>query len=289
MPKKREAKTYSFDELSPEAKEKALEDYRSDAWDQTDVDWLTEDFEQVLEEKGLPNDKVYWSLGHVQGDGVGFYGPLDVEDYLKKNGLMRRFSKLVPFVSAKITGEHGRYHGPGSMDMEIELHGGPEDLVPDKLRDEMQEWQRDRSRLFERWHGKVAEIQRQRMAPVIEWERRRGEWEKKRGTGPKEWAPGSPGPWKPTPFDIPLPPRPEDPSEPEKLKDAREKAEQEWTELESLVHEFEAHLKEHVDDVAGDLAEIGYAEIEYRTGDEGIAEFFMANEWRFLEDGVRLR
>jgi hypothetical protein len=289
MPKKREIKTYDFDELSPEAKEKAIEDYRPDAWDDTDSDWLTEDFEQVLEEKGLPNLKVYWSLSHVQGDGVGFYGPLDVEDYLKKNGLLERFSELVPFVSAKITGESGRYHGSGSMNMEIELHGGPEDLVPDNLRDEIQERRRDQSRLLERWHGKIAEIQRQRMAPVIEWERRRGEWEKKRGTGPKEWAPGSPGPWKPTPFDIPLPPRPEDPPEPEKLKDAREKAEQEWTELESLVHELEAHLKEHTDDVAGKLAEDGYGEIEYRTGDEGIAEFFMANEWKFLEDGERSR
>lgn len=74
MPRKVELKVYSFDELSPTAKARAIEDYRPHAWDQADSDVLNDLFKERLDEVGLPTKKLAWSLSYSQGDGVGFYG-----------------------------------------------------------------------------------------------------------------------------------------------------------------------------------------------------------------------
>src|SRR5271166_349954 len=89
-------KTYKFDELSPDAQEHAIEKWREQGWDWDDHDTkqLTEFFGQELEALGLPNENVHFSLGHVQGDGVSFEGKLDVKEYLKKQNLLRDYASL---------------------------------------------------------------------------------------------------------------------------------------------------------------------------------------------------
>lgn len=89
VPRKEERLVYKFEELSPEAKERAMEEYRNKGWDwdEHDTQMLTEYFEEQLEELGLPSGDVRWSLSYSQGDGVAFYGKVDIRDYVLKNNL----------------------------------------------------------------------------------------------------------------------------------------------------------------------------------------------------------
>lgn len=82
MPKKREIEVYEFNELSDEAKKRAIEHYRPHAWISHDSGWLSDQFKMDLETLGLPNEDVRWSLGYSQGDGVAFYGLIDLKAYL---------------------------------------------------------------------------------------------------------------------------------------------------------------------------------------------------------------
>lgn len=75
-----ETKVYEYDELSDEAKEKARDWMR-----QTNselgfaAEQIKENCEQVLTMFGYPTDDLGFSLGYCQGDGVAFYGSVDIE------------------------------------------------------------------------------------------------------------------------------------------------------------------------------------------------------------------
>ncbi len=165
MPRKIETEVFTFDELSKKSKAKAIEDWR-DAGNPTD--FLDEDlkdlFEGELNEVGLPADTVYWGLGHTQGDGVAFYGSVDLDDYLKQNKLLKKFGKLLDFdVSAKIEGASGNYHHSNSMDVQVDYDEpdvleGPKEWTPginlpkltDELQDHMNEHVEEVSRKLEK-------------------------------------------------------------------------------------------------------------------------------------------
>lgn len=75
---------YNFDELSDEAKEKALNYFRENNW----YDFLGDDLQYKLEELLKDNNihfdelpKVYYSLGYSQGDGVMFEGTVKWKYY----------------------------------------------------------------------------------------------------------------------------------------------------------------------------------------------------------------
>lgn len=76
-------KVYSFDELSEESKEVAIEKYRTSIEWSFESEYISEDFKEILSEKHLPNEDVEWSLSNCQGDGVAFYGDIDNEDTYK--------------------------------------------------------------------------------------------------------------------------------------------------------------------------------------------------------------
>lgn len=68
-----EERTYSFDELSPEAKKKALENNRDiniahTGWEDTTID----DFEEEVKEDGINDLEVNYTGFHSQGDGASF-------------------------------------------------------------------------------------------------------------------------------------------------------------------------------------------------------------------------
>ena len=69
-------KVYTFDELSREAKDRAMQDWIED----DDLPFLQEDMEykvqELLKENKIEGDisKVYYSLSHSQGDGAMFEG-----------------------------------------------------------------------------------------------------------------------------------------------------------------------------------------------------------------------
>lgn len=70
--------TYTFEELSPEARITALKAVRKHwpwlSWCDDDTALLTEDFSAALARRGLPSQDVRWRLSYSQGDGVAFYG-----------------------------------------------------------------------------------------------------------------------------------------------------------------------------------------------------------------------
>lgn len=74
---------YQYDELSEKAREMAHQTLA-----QLNLEWLEPDdlsysFGLYLEERGFPKDDIRFSLSYSQGDGVAFYGTIDVGQYLK--------------------------------------------------------------------------------------------------------------------------------------------------------------------------------------------------------------
>jgi len=98
MPRKEEIEIYTFAELSPEAKERAIREYRDRgwAWDEADSKMLSEFFAEELEALGLPTEDIRWRLDYSSGDGVAFYGKVDLADYIQKNSL----TKFEPIITA---------------------------------------------------------------------------------------------------------------------------------------------------------------------------------------------
>lgn len=78
-------KIFKFEELNKEVQEKVLTDFRLTAFDEIEVQDLTEVFQETLRILGLPNDDVRWSLSCRQGDGVAFYGKLDIVNLMELN------------------------------------------------------------------------------------------------------------------------------------------------------------------------------------------------------------
>ena len=82
-----EFKVYYFEELSEQAKKKAIEDFRrGDTWELWDSDNLSEYFKERLMEYGFYDDvQIEFSLCYCQGDGVAFYGEIDFSIWLKNH------------------------------------------------------------------------------------------------------------------------------------------------------------------------------------------------------------
>ena len=143
MARKKEIQIYSYDELSKEAKKRALEAAREYfAWHDTDSQNLSDFFKERLDEVGLPNDKVWWDLGYSQGSGVSFYGTVDLDEYLKKNGLVEQYGDLAEVADVRIEGENHRFRGPKSMDVEVELTTNEEDVYRAKYGKDLEERRR---------------------------------------------------------------------------------------------------------------------------------------------------
>lgn len=99
--------TYNFDELSPKSQDKALENISILLYENIDTNSITEVFKYTLEnEYGLklethdPTDSIFWHLNYCQGDGVAFYGSLDIDFMLQHPALTHIHKEL------KIIAEH---------------------------------------------------------------------------------------------------------------------------------------------------------------------------------------
>ena len=99
-------KVYSFDELSEEAKEKALQNWRND----NDMSFLKDEMEERLSELLKENKiegkgKCYYSLGYCQGDGAMFTGQFEWKSYsvdINHSGpYNHRYSKIIDISSLK--------------------------------------------------------------------------------------------------------------------------------------------------------------------------------------------
>lgn len=296
MPKKHVVKTYSIDELQPQARKEAIERVRERAFDHDDSEHLTEEFQRLLEEKGFNDPEASWSLGYCQGDGVCFKGMVDVAKVIQQNKL-KQFKPLIvaaklDLISAKVHHDGSRYCHWNSMTVELEFRGDVQDLLPHDLLHEWNEWSFERRSLYSAWGHEKWQVQERNLVPVRDWERRMEAW-KKSGRSSRDWSPRqysefrNPGP-KPMPGTEPEPPEPVFPM-PEHLAAAIQAVEPKWKEIEALIPQFETWLEQWIKDVSKELEKIGYEEIEYRRSDEAIADSFRERDKQFLEDGEEFK
>jgi len=139
---------YDFDELSPKAKERAIERFRRRMYENPIYDdLLTEDFTYKLRELGLPDENIRWRLSSSQGDGVAFYGEFDLIEYLKKNKLLgdvdiRREELEDVYAVIRKSQNNPMYNHYSTMI--VDLDAGGVDLTPheeeelEKLEEEIQ-------------------------------------------------------------------------------------------------------------------------------------------------------
>jgi hypothetical protein len=68
-------------------------------------------FAETLKEWGFPHDQVEWSLGYCQGDGVAFYGTINIPTYLRKTKQTTKFRSLLnsPIVDIRAYIEKNSY------------------------------------------------------------------------------------------------------------------------------------------------------------------------------------
>ena len=93
---------YDINELSEQAQEKAIDKLRELDYFGVESHDLTDQFKERLEEYGLPTD-VEWSLGYSQGDGVAFYGDVDVPKLLKTIGEYDKYAYLIRRYEPSVT------------------------------------------------------------------------------------------------------------------------------------------------------------------------------------------
>lgn len=246
------AKGYTLDQLSPEARKRALEELRETDFDRSDE--LKDLFHNDLEMEFFPTQKIYFSLGYTQGDGVSFYGPFDdLKAFLKEHKLWTRFKKLEPYISVQIDG--GRYSsafGPGTMHVEYELNVGPEDLIPESISDDIAVWEKEERARYRQW-----EVKTQRRLPK---------------EGPKEWRPKHTEPFEARP----RPPR---------FRKAEERARAKTAFMEKEAEELQAEIQDLVEDMSWRLEKMGYGEIEYWDSEEYLTEMADANDYKFSKEG----
>lgn len=286
MVRKKEVKIYTFDELSEKAKERAINNWRDsgNSWDSHDSTMISDMFKERLEEKGLDNPKVEWSLGYCQGDGVCFSGTFDMKKLFKENPELEKFKEYEPYVGAFVKHTSRNCHW-NSMDVEVEMVnlGHHHELLPKEMFEKINDWEIEASRRSRRWTEEIHEIRMDREAPIREWERRVADAKLKPGMF--EWFPdiGT----KPDPLNIPLPPPFVHEPMPEELAKSDAWAKAEYERLENGLSDLQEALGEWVEDMSRELEKNGYAEIEYRDSDELISDILIANEYEFTEDGKR--
>lgn len=119
---------YNIDELKPEVKKKALEKIQETLTIEPEL--LTEYFQTLLDDSGLPGLDCYWSLSYCQGDGVAFYGKLDIDALLACEAckaIHPELRNLQEFgVGFKIAGVDNRYHHWNSMAIEDDFPSDPQ-------------------------------------------------------------------------------------------------------------------------------------------------------------------
>jgi hypothetical protein len=118
-----------FSALQGAARQHALEWGRSALNDCFDSDEMTRDLQGYAKEThGLSADKCFWSLRHCQGDGVAFYGTIDIAALADKHedlqAVLTAFSMACPHVTlcVSVKGEHGHYHHWNSMEPVVDVY-----------------------------------------------------------------------------------------------------------------------------------------------------------------------
>jgi hypothetical protein len=160
-----ETTLYSFEELTDEAQEKAIQDYRDtyDSFDPFESDCIVYEAKEIGKLIGIEIDKIYYSGFWSQGDGACFVGTYQykkgglkaLKQYAPNDEELHRIGKELQEVQRRYfyticaTVTHkGRYHHERSNDIDVVHHlseyGNPvhvndtdEEEVSEALRDYM--------------------------------------------------------------------------------------------------------------------------------------------------------
>jgi hypothetical protein len=73
---------FEFEELSPSAKEKAIQEYAESALDNEWASYYIDKFKEEQRIKGFIIEECHWALGYCQSDGASWEGQVDVRGYL---------------------------------------------------------------------------------------------------------------------------------------------------------------------------------------------------------------
>jgi hypothetical protein len=117
-------KLFKINELTGTAK--AIEWGRQWNAEMFDSDNMTEQLQEHAEyHHGLKTDKCYWSLGHCQGDGVAFYGDIDLTKLAEKQpsvkAILDKLTAMDNTASVKSESRNHRYNHWNSMTVEVEV------------------------------------------------------------------------------------------------------------------------------------------------------------------------
>ena len=115
-------KVYLFNELSEDAKIKAIEDAQN-AQINTDYDWhqfIVEDFkEKMYKQYGIDVSNVYFNGFYSQGDGACFEGNVNIYEYLKQTKQLTRYKSILKYVKEYLPNinikQSGHYYHSKSM------------------------------------------------------------------------------------------------------------------------------------------------------------------------------
>lgn len=122
---------YKFSELSETAQKKVLEkerEFRNQMGDDSDL--LADEFREVLKDEGLPIDDVRFRLSCSQGDGVAFYGDVDLKAFFAAHpdfrasfpGVLIQLDKE-EVLSLNLSKRNPHYDHHNSMEVEANYDG----------------------------------------------------------------------------------------------------------------------------------------------------------------------
>lgn len=117
-------KLYSFEELSAEAQQNAIENERQYTYEWIDLTFFTDDAKEQLATVGFENAQINYSLGYSQGDGLSFKADIDLSyflDLFAPNYPQWIKDTLYNNISARCTGNDGRYCFASRKDIDVTL------------------------------------------------------------------------------------------------------------------------------------------------------------------------
>lgn len=287
---KEEPESYQFSELSEEAKDRAIEAYvethQESLFDQHDSESLSDFMKQDLADHYHLGDglEVGWSLGYSQGDGVCFWGLVDISQFLRAERKLKAFGEIINRATARILHE-GHYCHWNSMRVEVESQGTDvRDFLPKNMVERYTEFEwASRERAQQQW---AARSERER--PISEWRNEVQRWEENIRKGKyrkQDWTPRGPLPPGPRPAEaeVAIPPNLEmDPA----LRRAYDRASAEYEHFaQVLLNQFEEYLSERIKEISKELEETGYAEIEYHRSSEYISQILEDDDTKYTVDG----
>jgi len=126
---------YEFDELSSEAQQKAINDFRNSILSDGDIiPFFSEDAESLIIENGFENPEVQYSLGYSQGDGFSFSatGYNKILDLFKKHlgeGKEKTAKIILEYCELSITGNKGRYCFANKWDIDLIVVSAQNELL----------------------------------------------------------------------------------------------------------------------------------------------------------------